>query len=82
MPGAVFGAGRGAAYVALSSGPRDAPQRVLVTPTRSASVPQHKLLPHTQQTAPPVPCESQLRKAESLWGSTALNTLFLGHCRT
>lgn len=55
MPGAAFGAGRGAAYVALSSGPRDTPQRVLVTPTRSLSVPQHKLLPHTQQTASPVP---------------------------
>lgn len=53
MPGAMFGAGRGAAYVALSSGPRDTPQRVLMTPTQRVFVPQLKSLPHTQQIPPP-----------------------------
>lgn len=55
MPGAMFGAGRGATYVALSSGPRDTPQRVLMTPTQRVFVPQLKSLPHTQQIPPPGP---------------------------
>lgn len=51
----MFGAGRGAAYVALSSGPRDTPQHVLMTPTQRVFVPQLKSLPHTQQIPPPGP---------------------------
>lgn len=52
MPGAVFGAGTGAAYAALSSGPRDTPQRVLMTPTQRVFVPQLKSLPHSRQIPP------------------------------
>lgn len=82
MPGDMFGAGRGATYVALSSGPRDTPQRVLMTPTQRVFVPQLKSLPHTQQipppgprvSSPPPPVESQQRRAECLWGNITQDT--------
>lgn len=84
MPGAMFGAGRGAAYVALSSGPRDTPQRVLMTPTQRVFVPQLKSLPHTQQIPPPglrsPRAESHQKRAECLWGSFTHKTPFLGCC--
>lgn len=75
MPGAMFGAGTGAAYAALSSGPRDTPQRVLMTPTQRDFVPQLKSLPHTQQIPPPT---GKLSRR----GLTAHRAPFLGSCET